>query len=285
MSTTQNNTNMDITKEEKQPNLSLDVADSDRVKNNSTGLDPSLSLDNEDEKEEIIYARHVNDDQIFPIPYSAAVHSGLIKNTLIDQEEETNGETEDDPFIITDTVTIDAFYFGVNYMLFNKGKKHEKPAPKPPINNSLSLKTILGDEYELFEKFDKLKIAINDYITMSLFMQFKELHVKLCAIMAYKIFELSEKLVYFIEKMRFECDNKEEMATVLACIALNGDDITADKINDALNASNNKVTPDWVTAFTSMLEGDDISIFFKDGADGDAGGDAGAADTAAAAAP
>lgn len=214
MSTTQNNTNMDITKEEKQSNLSLDNTDSDHVKNTSTGLDLSLSLDNEDEKKEIIYVRHINDKQIFSIPYSAAVHSGLIKNTIIDQKEETNGKTEDDPFIIPNTVTIDAIEFGVDYMLFNKGNKHEKSAPEAPLNNSLTLPTILGDEYKLFEKFDKLKmdqkkdlIEINDYITMSLFMQFKQLHVKFCVIIAYKLHKLSEN--GGLQKL--ETDTKESL--------------------------------------------------------------------------
>lgn len=283
MSTTQNNTNIDITEEEKQLNLSLDVTDSDRVMNTSTGLDPSLSLDNEDEKEEIVYVRHVNDNKIFSIPYSAAVHSGLIK-IIIDEKKETNGKTEDDPFIIPNTVKSDAFYFSINYMLFNKENKYEKPAPEPPLKESLNLETILGDEYKLFEQFDKLKInqkkdkiAINDYFEMASYMDFKQLDNKLAAITAYNIRELSEKLTHFIDKIDFECDNKERIPAVVACQVSSGEFVTADSINIALNASINKVTPYLAAAFIAILEGADMSIFLK--------ADAGAAETAEVDAP
>ena len=89
--------------------------------------------------------------------------------------------------------------------------------------------------------------------------------------------------------MGFECDNKEELAMCLAAMIVNNDEateMTADNLNKLVSAAGVKVAPYWASSFASLLEGQDMSVFFKAGGGGGGGGAAApAAGGAAAAAP
>jgi hypothetical protein len=139
--------------------------------------------------ESSIYIKHVSNKKIWKIPETAATHSKLLREGIIDNtNNETYGKVESNPMIIT-SILDETLPFIIRYLL-HYNNKVEKVAPESPIKN-IHISVIFGDEYELFSdiysKTDSLKeivIKINNIIEASLYFDFKYLHKKLCAIIA-----------------------------------------------------------------------------------------------------
>lgn len=137
-----------------------------------------------------IYIKHTNSDKVYEIPSTAAVHSRLIKESIIDNisESDVYGKIKNNPLNIT-TINESGMDFIVKYFMYYDNKL-EKIAPESPLKN-IHLSTIFGDEYELFSQLytedDTLKekiIKLNILIEASLYFDFKYLHRKLCAIVS-----------------------------------------------------------------------------------------------------
>jgi hypothetical protein len=136
---------------------------------------------------EYIYIKHRDNERVYKIPTSAAIHSKLLKETIIDDETaETHGKCEKTPLIIK-TIDVFAVPFIVKYMEFYDGIP-EKIAPESPLKD-IHISIIFAKEYVLFndiyeetdtlkEKISKLGLVIN----ASHYFIFKHLHKKLCAI-------------------------------------------------------------------------------------------------------
>jgi len=199
MSATQITASMDLTEEKKQIPTSLDDA------NKSAVAESELSLSLDGKKSELnetdfVYLKHATNVKVWHVSFTAAVHSGLINNTIIEPKNtESVGKNETNPLIIPNTIMYNTIPFNIKYMNFFN-KKPEKAAPEEAPLKDLHLSDILGDEYELFKEFAELKMGnkrkivyINEYIKTALYLEFQHLHKKFCAIISHIISNLSEK--------------------------------------------------------------------------------------------
>lgn len=147
-----------------------------------------LGLDSYEE-DSYMYLKHSLNPKVWKIADTAAIHSKLIKEAIIDNDDDDSyGRKELSPMIISeaDYKTMDLM---VSYMNYYNGKK-EKSAPDLPLKN-IDISYILGDEYELFtdicDKELPLKeklVIYNEYIQSAIYFGFEYLHKKLCAIVA-----------------------------------------------------------------------------------------------------
>ena len=153
------------------------------------------------EEEQYVYLRHSSKSKVWKIVITAAIHSKLIKEAVIDNDDVDNdsyGRTELSPMVISE-VESKTIELMVSYMNYYNGKS-EKCSPTLPLKN-IDISYILGDEYELFTEIcdknlpmkEKL-IIYNDYIQSAIYFGFVYLHKKLCAIVAniFKDLTLSE---------------------------------------------------------------------------------------------
>lgn len=149
----------------------------------------SAILGRSNETDEFIYIKHSDTDTVYEIPTTAAIHSKLLRESVIENiTTDTYGKVRTNPIIIT-IIKADTMDFIVKYML-RYNDKIEKFAPESPIKN-IHISIIFGDEYDLFaniyDEKDSLKtkiIKINNFIESALYFDFKHLHRKLCAIIA-----------------------------------------------------------------------------------------------------
>jgi hypothetical protein len=165
--------------------------------------DDEKQLDNDDEKQldnesitgldeesvEYIYLQHSLNPKVWKIPYTAAVHSKLIRTSVIENTNaDSYGKTKLTPLVISE-VNYETIKFIVSYMNYYDGKK-EKCSPKKPIKK-IHISYILDKEYPLFEVICDNKLPMkeklviyNDYIKSAVYFGFEYLHEKLCAIVA-----------------------------------------------------------------------------------------------------
>jgi len=163
----------------------------------------SLSLDDNEEKA-MIFIKHQDSETVWEIPTTAACHSKLIKDGIIDNNDtELYGKEYKNPMIIPNTVKVETIEFMVNYMVYYN-YKDEKPAPASPLKD-IHISVIFGDEYELFKdvcenkmELKEMVIYVNSLIESATYFGFKHLHKKYCAIVAYKLSSLS---IEQLEKM------------------------------------------------------------------------------------
>jgi hypothetical protein len=145
------------------------------------------------ESAQYVYIKHINNTQIYKLPFSTTVHSKLLRDTILENmTSETYGKIETNPMIInnyTTGINHNSMVFVLNYMKYYDNKI-ETPAPDAPIKN-IHISLIIGDGYKLFDNiYDKdtpLKesiISINKLIEASLYFNIKHLDKKLCAITA-----------------------------------------------------------------------------------------------------
>lgn len=163
---------------------------------NILSLDDQKTLD----KEQFVYIKHIKSDKVYDIPYTAAIHSRFLKESVINNIDDIYGKTENNPLIIPDTVKFDTIELIVNYMKFYDNKS-EKTAPEAPLRD-IHISVILGDEYKLYEHLypnDKnincIKntiLYINDYIICAMYFNFQYLHKKLAALVASILTNLSD---------------------------------------------------------------------------------------------
>ena len=138
---------------------------------------------------EFIYMKHRSADTLYEIPTSAAIHSKLLRESIIENiTKDTYGKVNTNPLIIT-IIKVDTMDFIVKYMI-RYNNKIEKFAPESPIKN-IHISIIFGEEYTLFNNIydekDSLRtkiIKINNLIESALYFDFKYLHRKLCAIIS-----------------------------------------------------------------------------------------------------
>ena len=136
-----------------------------------------------------IYIKHTDDPKIYKIPVTAAVHSKLLRDSIIENtNNDTYGKEETNPMIVNIIIN-DTLPFIVKYLLYYNNRV-ESDAPESPIKN-IHISLIFGDEYALFSNIysdnDSLKekiVKINNIIESALYFDFKHLHKKLCAIIA-----------------------------------------------------------------------------------------------------
>jgi hypothetical protein len=136
-----------------------------------------------------IYIKHDDNETVWKLTRSSAEHSGLLKESIIDNpNSDSYGTKENNPFAINN-VSIETIPFIIEYMNHFDGKSETEPPEKPVKNIHLSV--IFGDEYPLFTKIYnseesvKTKILkLNDHIESALYFCINNLHKKLCAIIA-----------------------------------------------------------------------------------------------------
>jgi hypothetical protein len=180
MTTILNNIELNITQDGNQRESKL----------NKKKKKPSVIIEFEDS--ETVYIKHKDNTHIYEIPYTAAKHSKLLYEFIIDTNpNESYGKIMSNPFIINiqNSFEIFSLEFIVKYMKFYDNKK-ETLAPEAPIKH-LHISLIIGDDYILFDNIyninDTLKekiIKLNDIIVASLYFGIKHLHKKLSAITA-----------------------------------------------------------------------------------------------------
>jgi hypothetical protein len=136
-----------------------------------------------------IYLKHIDDDVIWKITETSAIHSKLIKESIIEIDNEENyGKSPQYPMILK-TINITTIPLIISYFKFYDNIA-ESCSPELPLKN-IHISYILGDEYNLFKSLYKINdlnkdkiIILNNHITTALYFGFKYLHEKLCAIVA-----------------------------------------------------------------------------------------------------
>jgi hypothetical protein len=153
------------------------------IEDDVKGLDDGDCIEN-------VYIKHINCVNIHTITTTAAIHSKLLKESIIDinNKDDNYGKTLLTPMIIT-VINADTIKFICDYISYYDNKV-EVDAPESPLKN-IHISVILGDEYHLFSGLlnndDNLKTKItkiNNYIESSLYFGCKQLTRKLCAIIA-----------------------------------------------------------------------------------------------------
>jgi hypothetical protein len=150
----------------------------------------------DDTEKNYVYLKHASNSKIWKIPFTAAKHAKLIKDSIINNDvDDLYGRVISSPLIIN-TVKYYTIELMVNYMNYYDGKK-EKCSPATPLKN-IDISYILGDEYELFANIcdDNLNIKeklviYNEYIKSATFFEFEYLYKKLCSIVANMIKDLT----------------------------------------------------------------------------------------------
>lgn len=143
-----------------------------------------------------IFIKHINDDNTWKITRESALHSELLKETIIDNpNSDTYGIIETNPFIIN-IIKINTIKFAVDYMEFYSGIV-EKVPPEYPLKN-IHISILLDGEYHLFNNIylenDDVKtkiIKLNDCIETATYFAIKNLPKKICAIIAFILKDLS----------------------------------------------------------------------------------------------
>ena len=147
-----------------------------------------------------IYIKHVDSPECYQIPNTAAKHSKLIKDALIDNNNDTYGKSRSDPLIIPNTLKVHTIEFIMKYMIYYDNKP-EKCAPDSPLPD-IQLSAVFGGEYELFHTLCKFEnddnisdkiLKINEYIKSAIYFNFQYLHIKLSAVIAYIIIKNPDK--------------------------------------------------------------------------------------------
>lgn len=136
-----------------------------------------------------VYIKHVKNDKIYKIPSTAAIHSNLLKESIVENNDtDTYGKIKSNPMSIN-AVDVSTMDYIVKYMMYYNDKP-EKPAPERPLTN-IHLSVVFDDEFELFnniyiendtlvEKIMKMSVLIES----AMYFDFKFLHLKLSAIIA-----------------------------------------------------------------------------------------------------
>ena len=144
------------------------------------------------ESSRFVYIKHINNNHIHKIPFSTAIHSKLIRDTILENmTRETYGKLEINPMIINNntSITNDSMIFIINYMTYYDNNIETAP-PDAPIKN-IHISLIIGDDYKLFNdiyvdksSLKKKIITINELMIASKYFDVKYLDKKLCAIIA-----------------------------------------------------------------------------------------------------
>ena len=152
--------------------------------------DDVKGLDDDKDCIENIYIKHIDCVDIHTITTTAAIHSKLLKESIIDvnNKDDNYGKSLLTPMVIN-VISANTIKFICDYMTYYDNKV-EVDAPESPLKN-IHISVILGDEYHLFSGLlnddDNLKTKItkiNNYIESSMYFGCRQLTRKLCAIIA-----------------------------------------------------------------------------------------------------
>ncbi len=168
--------------------------------------DENGGLCDDDENEDVIYLCHASDpDKKFTVLvknlYTKSGEIDVKKNTYkseylvnIMDLDATVINCIDSPIMIS-VGTFDGFMFVIKYLDFYEKVLVELPGPEAPLDKSLSLEEILGEDYLLFKPIIECQgmekyLELSKILTLAQYLSMHKLFQKACAIFGYFLSKL-----------------------------------------------------------------------------------------------
>lgn len=149
-----------------------------------------------DELVKYVFIRHKDDETVWQLSSGGAMHSALLRDSIINNPNvDSYGTLKTNPMII-DAVKLHTIPFIVSYMNFYECKIESNP-PEMPLKN-IHPSVIFGDSYELFiniynseDSIISKILKLNDNIQAAVYFNIQHLPKKLCAMIAHILKDLS----------------------------------------------------------------------------------------------